>query len=149
MTSRDCPLKFSKPTEGAVQVLGLSFSWSEAPGSDLVSSLPDPTESSAVVTHPPLSCGVMEVTVDADRRSPSAASASLPTSPVTSVLAVTTALHSPALPDCPTRSSVGCVGEERPALEVYGLVETPFASLQCYDSPEAIYARYIAARSVW
>ncbi|KAJ3455660.1 hypothetical protein MRS44_017142 [Fusarium solani] len=147
MASRACPLRVKElPTQAA-----------QAPNSvpqlGVVRLTPVPdstgtTNSASVALQAPMSDAILEFPTEANQRSPSVAHTLLVRSPPP-ILDSPIAPHHPVIPGYSTGNLPRSASEGSPVEEAALLCKTPLQSPPRYDSPQAIYGRYVAARSAW
>lgn len=95
MTLRDCPLRFEELPAQAARVSVPVPPLGATPGLAPVPVSTDSVESTSVTRQAPLSYAMVEVSAEADRRSPSAARTPLVRSSPPPILDRPIALHSP------------------------------------------------------
>jgi hypothetical protein len=147
-SSRACPLRFQ---DLLIQEAPASKS---VPQPDItpvaVPSLADPIEAISVIQGPSLVKGmpVLECIAEATERSPATAHTPLAQSSHTVQVSLIAPQHSVVL-DCPVGTVPGPSGEECLNHEPSDSRNLPSQPPRRYDSPEAIYERYVAARTAW
>ncbi|KAJ3456921.1 hypothetical protein MRS44_014062 [Fusarium solani] len=145
MASRACPLRFKElPTQAA-----------QAPNSvpqlGVVRLTPVPdstgtTNSASVALQAPMSDAILEFPTEANQRPPSVVHTLLVRSPPP-ILDSPIAPHNPAIPGYSTGILPRSASEGSPVEEAALLRNSPLQPPPRYDSPQAIYGRYGAARS--
>ncbi|KAH7461200.1 hypothetical protein FOMA001_g19226 [Fusarium oxysporum f. sp. matthiolae] len=143
MASKSCPLKFSAMPMESARLLEPILQPCTASGP--VSA--DRAETPARSEYMPCPDANKEASAEARQHRGSAEPAALgrppPSSPIRIVPQLPTIIDSPAL----TSPSIAT---EAPRAKEVSIVRDPLTQLPLrYDSPEAIYSRYVAARSVW
>jgi hypothetical protein len=147
-SSRACPLRFQ---DLLIQEAPASKSIPQPDVTPVaVPSLADPIEAISVSQGPSLVEGmpVLECIAEATARSPATAHTPLAQSSHTVQVSLTAPQHS-VVPDCPVGTVPGPSGEECLNHEPSDSRNLPSQPLLRHDSPEAIYGRYVAARSAW
>ncbi|KAG6997439.1 hypothetical protein FocnCong_v015147 [Fusarium oxysporum f. sp. conglutinans] len=147
-SSRACPLRFQ---DLLIQEAPASKSITQPDVTPVaVPSLADPIEAISVSQGPSLVEGmpVLECIAEATARSPATAHTPLAQSSHTVQVSLTAPQHSVVL-DCPVGTVPSPSGEECLNHEPSDSRNLPSQPLLRHDSPEAIYGRYVAARSAW
>ncbi|KAG6996807.1 PKS-NRPS hybrid synthetase [Fusarium oxysporum f. sp. conglutinans] len=147
-SSRACPLRFQ---DLLIREAPASKSIPQPDVTPVaVPSLADPIEAISVSQGPSLVEGmpVLECIAEATARSPATAHTPLAQSSHTVQVSLTAPQHS-VVPDCPVGTVPGPSGEECLNHGPSDSRNLPSQPLLRYDSPEAIYGRYVAARSAW
>ncbi|KAH7471854.1 hypothetical protein FOMA001_g12957 [Fusarium oxysporum f. sp. matthiolae] len=147
-SSRACPLRFQ---DLLIQEAPASKSIPQPDVTPVaVPSPADPIEAISVSQGPSLVEGmpVLECIAEATARSPATAHTPLAQSSHTVQVSLTAPQHS-VVPNCPVGTVPGPSGEEYLNHEPSDSRSLPSQPLLRHDSPEAIYGRYVAARSAW